>query len=185
MVDLNDEHFQILLVPPWENASSEHWMSVWQRKYPFFVRVEQRDWMNPKREEWVKTLDQYVSKQIKPVVLVAHSLGTITLAHWAKETNQRIAGAFLVAPPDLERSDAPVQIKNFAPVPLTKFKFPSVVVASENDNYISIERACFFADAWGSRFITVGEAGHINVKSGYGEWAKGERLLMEFIEQNS
>src|SRR4028119_405478 len=98
MIDLNESGFQILLVPPWENASAEHWMSVWQRKYPRFRRVEQRDWMTPNRDEWVATLDTYVSKQTKPVILVAHSLGTITLAHWVNISNRPIAGAFLVAP---------------------------------------------------------------------------------------
>ncbi len=183
MIDLNDNGFQILLVPPWEDASAEHWMSVWQWKYPNFRRVEQREWMRPNRNEWVATLDKYVSEQTKPVILVAHSLGTITVAHWANEFNRRIAGAFLVAPPDVERADAPEEIKTFAPVPLVKFNFPSAVAASENDNYISLERAAFFAQKWGSQFFNVGAAGHINAKSGHGEWRQGEQLLREIVEQ--
>lgn len=183
MIDLNKSDFQILLVPPWENASAKHWMRVWQRKYPRFLRIEQQDWMTPSRNEWVKTLDEYICEQTKPVILVAHSLGTITVAHWATEYNRPIAGAFLVAPPDVERADTPAEIKNFAPVPLIKFNFPSVVAASENDNYISLSRAEFFAGKWRSQFINVGAAGHINAKSGHGEWQQGEHLLREFIEQ--
>ncbi|HSK70987.1 MAG TPA: alpha/beta hydrolase, partial [Pyrinomonadaceae bacterium] len=83
MIDLKDERFQILLVPPWENAGAEHWMSLWQRKYPLWRRVEQKDWMNPKIDEWIETLDEFVRAQTKPVVLVAHSLGSLTVAHWA------------------------------------------------------------------------------------------------------
>lgn len=183
MIDLNENGFQILLVPPWENASAEHWMSHWQRKYPNFLRVEHREWINPEKDDWIATLDKYVSEQTKPVILVAHSLGTITVAHWANDSGRRIAGAFLVAPPDVERADAPAEIKTFAPVPLAKFGFPSAVAASENDNYISLERAAFFAGKWGSRFINIGAAGHINVKSGHGEWRQGEELLAEFVEQ--
>jgi hypothetical protein len=139
--------------------------------------------MTPNCSEWVKTLDEYVSKQTKPVILVAHSLGTIAVVHWAKEFNRPITGAFLVAPPDVEREDAPAEIKNFAPVPLKKLNFPSAVAASENDNYVSLARATFFAQKWCSRFINVGAAGHINAKSGHGEWKQGEQILREFVQQ--
>jgi predicted alpha/beta hydrolase family esterase len=184
MIDLNDENLQILFVPPWENAGAEHWMSIWQEKYPKIQRVGQRDWMNPNREEWIAALDRYVGEQTKPVVLVAHSLGTIAVAHWSAKFEREIKGAFLVAPPDVESADAPEQIKGFAPVPRAAFDFPSAVVASETDIYCSIERAEFFARSWNSRFINIGKAGHINTKSGHGEWVEGERLLAEFILQN-
>lgn len=139
--------------------------------------------MTPSRKEWVKTLDEYVREQTKRVILVAHSLGAIAVAHWANEFNHPITGALLVAPPDVERADAPDEIKNFAPVPLAKFKFPSAVAASENDNYISLKRAEFFVERWGSQFFNVGAAGHINAKSGHGEWRQGEHILREFIDQ--
>jgi predicted alpha/beta hydrolase family esterase len=159
-------------------------MSIWQRKYPSFHRVEQQDWFYPDRDDWIKTLDKYIDEQIKPLFLVAHSLGTITLIHWASAYSRQIAGAFLVAPPDVERADMPEEITGFVPIPIAKLNFPSLVVASENDNYISIERAQFFAQAWGSSFVNTGEAGHLNAKSGHGEWEQGERLLQQFIEQN-
>ena len=184
MIDLNNENLQVLFVPPWENAGAEHWMSIWQEKYPKIRRVEQSDWMNPNRDEWITTLDQYVCEQTKPVILVAHSLGTMTVAHWANEFKRKISGAFLVAPPDVESAGAPAEIKTFAPVPRAAFDFPSTVVASQNDIYCSIERAALFAGAWNSRFINIGNAGHINTKSGHGAWAEGENLLSEFIERN-
>jgi predicted alpha/beta hydrolase family esterase len=185
MSGLNNENLQILFVPPWENAGAEHWMSIWQKKYPNIRRVEQRDWMNPERDEWVAALDRAVVEQTKPVVLVAHSLGTITAAHWAAKFEREIKGAFLVAPPDVEDASAPAEIKTFAPIPRAAFDFPSAVAASETDVYCSIERAAIFARRWKSRFINVGNAGHINSKSGHGEWLEGERLLSEFIEQIS
>ena len=184
MIDLNNENLQILFVPPWENAGAEHWMSVWQEKHPKIRRVEQRDWMNPDRDEWIATLDEYVCEQTRPVILVAHSLGTMTVAHWADKFKRKISGAFLVAPPDVEAANAPTEIKNFAPIPRAAFDFPSVVVASETDVYCALERAAIFARSWNSYFINIGKAGHINTKSGHGEWKEGEGLLLEFIEQN-
>ena len=183
MIDLNDGNFQILFVPPWENAGDGHWMSIWQAKYPNIKRVEQHDWMNPNRDEWTATLDRRVGDETKPVILVAHSLGTMTVAHWAFRFKRTIKGAFLVAPPDVESADAPAEIKGFAPIPLAAFDFPSTVAASETDVYCCIERAAFFARSWNSRFINIGDAGHINTKSGHGEWTEGERFLSEFIEQ--
>jgi len=183
MIDLNNKNLQILFVPPWENAGAEHWMSIWQQKYPKIRRVEQSDWMNPNRDEWITTLDEYMCEQTKPVILVAHSLGTMTVAHWANKFKREIKGAFLVAPPDVESAGAPSEIKSFAPIPLSKFAFPSAVLASETDVYCSLERAAIFARSWNSRFINIGNAGHVNTKSGHGEWQQGEELLSEFIEQ--
>jgi predicted alpha/beta hydrolase family esterase len=64
-----------------------------------------------------------------------------------------------------------------------KLPFPSIVVASTNDQYVDIERARAFAQAWGSTLVEIGEAGHINGASGYGEWPEGERMLLDFCDQ--
>jgi predicted alpha/beta hydrolase family esterase len=58
--------------------------------------------------------------------------------------------------------------------------FPSMVVASTNDEYVHIERARAFAGAWGSRLVEIGDAGHVNGASGYGPWPEGERMLEDF-----
>ncbi len=68
----------------------------------------------------------------------------------------------------------------FTPIPTKKLPFKSIVVASSNDIWVSQERAQSFADAWGSAFINIGEAGHINVAGGYGEWPFGLEVLKQF-----
>lgn len=65
-------------------------------------------------------------------------------------------------------------------MPLARLPFPSIVVASTNDEYVSMERVEVFAKAWGSRLVIIGEAGHINGASGYGPWPEGEAMLLEF-----
>ncbi|MDB5017373.1 MAG: alpha/beta hydrolase [Mucilaginibacter sp.] len=62
---------------------------------------------------------------------------------------------------------------------LVKLPFKSIVVGSTNDFYVTAERAKLFADSWGSEFISVGDAGHINVGSGFGEWDKGLEILKQ------
>ena len=60
------------------------------------------------------------------------------------------------------------------------FNFKSIVVTSSNDEWVTLERAEFFAENWGSEFINIGNAGHINAASGFGEWPKGLEILKKF-----
>ncbi|MCB0481172.1 MAG: alpha/beta hydrolase [Flavobacteriales bacterium] len=55
--------------------------------------------------------------------------------------------------------------------------FPSIVVASTNDHVTSIDRSKKFASDWGSELIVLDNAGHIEPKSGFGEWPLGIQLL--------
>ena len=71
----------------------------------------------------------------------------------------------------------PAGATGFSPVPLIKLPFPSIVVASTNDFFVTLERAQQFATAWGSEFVNIGDAGHLNVASGYGEWDAGLEIL--------
>jgi predicted alpha/beta hydrolase family esterase len=63
---------------------------------------------------------------------------------------------------------------------MNRLPFPSVVVASTDDEYAHIERSRAFAAAWGSKLIEIGDAGHINADTGFGPWPEGERMLDEF-----
>ncbi len=143
--------------------------------------MQQRDWENVRRAEWVAGLDAAAQAEAGPVVLVAHSLGCITVAHWALQHRREVAGALLVAPPDVEHEWAPPMVRDFAPIPRAPLPFPSIVVASTDDPYAEIERAQEWARAWGSRFISLGEAGHINTDAGFGPWPEGLVLLAELM----
>ena len=68
-------------------------------------------------------------------------------------------------------------------MPRAALHFPSIVVASTNDEFVTVERAQEFADAWGSRLAIIGEAGHINAASKLGSWDAGRRLLDELLQQ--
>jgi hypothetical protein len=65
----------------------------------------------------------------------------------------------------------------FSPIPLARLAFPSLVAASQDDIFVPIQRARDFAQAWGSRFVDLGWAGHVNVDSGHGPWTEGLGLL--------
>jgi predicted alpha/beta hydrolase family esterase len=141
------------------------------------MRVVQKDWDTPTLNEWVAALTAAIETAQRPPLLIAHSLGCITVGHLPQHVREKVAGALLVAPADVDRKGAPAFLRSFSPVPLHSLPFQSVVVASTNDPYCSLERARVFADAWGSRFETLENAGHINVDSGYGPWPDGLKLL--------
>jgi predicted alpha/beta hydrolase family esterase len=174
----------LILAGLW-NSGPQHWQTLWQGKHPEFRRVPHRDWNNPQCEEWVAELDAAIAAgEAGAPILVAHSLGCVLAAQWARSGSPlKVAGAFLVAPSDVEAPSFPVETGGFAPMPMEKLPFPSVVVASSNDPYVSLERARAFAVAWGSTLMVIGDAGHVTDASGYGEWSEGEQMLQEFCDE--
>jgi predicted alpha/beta hydrolase family esterase len=168
-----------LIVPGVTNSSPQHWQSLWEKQFPEkFRRIEQAEWDTPVCRDWTATIEAEVQKESsETVVLVAHSLGCTAVAHWAKRFGTRIKGAFLVAPSDCEAETYNFDTKGFSPIPLEKLPFRSLVIASTDDEYISLPRAEQFADAWGSELINVGAKGHINANAGFGEWSEGLEFL--------
>lgn len=177
---------RILVLPGLYDSGSAHWQSVWERSDPRFVRVAQRDWVTPARGDWVATLDGAVTTAAaagEDVVLVAHSTACPLVAAWAQSgaRTDRIRGALLVAPSDTEGQNYPAGPTGWQPMPLAALPFPSIVVASSDDVYCTLDRSRAFAAAWRSRFVGVGPAGHINGDSGLGAWPAGRALLDELL----
>jgi predicted alpha/beta hydrolase family esterase len=170
---------RVLVVPGWGDSGPEHWQSLWEKANPDFQRVVQRDWLYPICREWVETLERDIRAAGEPVVLAAHSLGCLAIAHCARGRVLPIRGALLVAPPDVERPDFPPVLEGFAPIPREPLPFASIVVASRDDPFGAFERTGELAAAWGSRLVDVGARGHINTEAGFGPWPLGEQLLAE------
>lgn len=169
--------FQPILVPGWKDSGPGHWQSRWEHCLPHARRVRQPDWEAPDPAVWNAAVASYVDSAECPVLLIAHSLGCLAVVNLPVPLHAKVAGALLVAPADVEQADMPECLRVFAPVPGHSLRFQSVVVASDNDSYCSLERAREFAAAWGSRFELVPEGGHINAESGFGDWPQGLKLL--------
>ncbi|MDR7024660.1 alpha/beta hydrolase [Pseudomonas peli] len=178
---MRNQTIRYLIVPGWQGSADEHWQSHWQRSLPNSARVEQADWLNPKREDWVAELQRSIASDPRPTILIAHSLGCITVAHWAAqapvESLRRVRAALLVAPADVERTNCPPALQNFAPIPQHSLPFPSQLVGSDNDTAASAARAIEMARDWGSDVAILSGAGHINVKSGHQRWEQGFAYL--------
>ena len=173
----------VLILPGWQNSGPEHWQSRWETLHGFH-RVDQHDWMTPRRGDWIARLEDVILGSDGPVVLVAHSLGCILTAAWAQvsRSTTRVQGALLVAPGDPERDELRGVLPSWAPIVRDRLPFPSLLLGSHDDPYCSLAKAQSLADAWGSRFIDCGPCGHINAESGLGDWPDGLALLRELTD---
>lgn len=170
----------VLVLPGYGGSGPLHWQSEWERQQPQrFRRVEQRDWVRPELGAWSAALEAAAAAAGPGTVVVAHSVACLLVAHWAPRSHGTIAGALLVAPPDPARADFPAVLASFGPAPRARLPFRSIVVGSIDDPYAAPEFAERCARGWGSEFVTVGAAGHINAASHLGAWPVGLSLLRE------
>ena len=171
----------VLILPGWQNSGPDHWQSRWERKHGY-QRVEQHDWQRPLRGDWIARLEDVLLSCNEPAVLVAHSLGCLTAAAWAAHSKNThlVKAALLVAPPDTQREEIAQMLPGWA-VPLKELPFESTVFASSNDPFCSLAQAQRFALAWGSRFIDIGQRGHINAESGLGDWPEAHAELLRML----
>lgn len=115
-------------------------------------------------------------------VVVAHSLGCHLVLKCLPTIKNRVAGVFLVAPPDLTSPAFTIDLSEFAG---DKKKIPHVsgcLVYSENDPYASIAYSERLALDLGLHAFNVGRLGHINADSGLGEWIDGHELFIQFLK---
>ena len=143
----------VLILPGFGNSGPQHWQTLWELRHPDWRRVNLGQWDAPACDDWV------------------HRSARIP------------KGAFLVAVPDPKGVSFPAAAHGFVPVPLVPFMFRSLVVASANDQLGSLAHAKHCAMAWGSMFIDIGEAGHINADSGHGEWDEGYELFRQYVAE--
>jgi uncharacterized protein len=106
----------------------------------------------------------------------------------------KVAGAFMVAPSDLdglsrwprtEGQDWTQIAATFAPMPTAKLPFPARVIGSSDDEFCSIERARELGKLWGANVSILAKGGHINADSGYGPWPEGLLSFGLFLQSLS
>lgn len=165
----------VLIVPGWKGGDADTWYMGWLNKLPNARRVEQTDFETPILSDWTAEIEKQILLCQRPVALVGHSLGALTIAHMAKSLAKLpVIAAYLVAPPELSKPDSIGHfLTGFEPMPTDPMPVPSFLVASSNDPFASVEFSQNCAGAWGSDFIDAGEAGHINSDSGHGPWPEG------------
>lgn len=163
----------ILVVPGLRNSGPGHWQTWLEATVPGTRRVEQADWEHPCLSEWAAKVRAAIDATPDPLWIVAHSFGCLASVTAAFSRPQRVRGALLVAPADPDRFRQPAVLLE------ERLAFPSLLVASSNDPWVAAGVAERWAGAWGSDYVNIGAAGHINVDSGHGPWPQG----LAFFEQ--
>ncbi|MCC3735505.1 alpha/beta hydrolase [Rouxiella badensis] len=170
-----------LIVPGYTNSGPEHWQSYIERKYSNVSRVVQDDWNTLDKETWVACLDAFIKQTPGNIVLVGHSCGAVAVAQWASlYSEQRVKAAVLVAPADVDSATALEEIRQQRPLPAQRIAFPTLLICSDNDEHLSLDKAHTLAAAWGSEITVISKAGHMNTAAGYGEWIAGEEMIENF-----
>lgn len=170
----------LIMLPGIGGSGETHWQTLWEHANPTARRFQPSSWDKPDLNDWMAALDCAVSVAEAPPLLVAHSLSCLLVAHWQSNSSRPVAGAFLVAVPDPKSRAFPAEASDFAGVPEQTLRFPSLIVASSNDPYGTVDYAKMRAVQWGSGIVEVGPLGHINGHSGLEDWPIGSALLQAF-----
>jgi len=178
----------VLIVPGLRDQVAQHWQTLLEAR----LRAAGRPVASvpPMGREGlgcaarVRAIEGRAQAIAGPLVIVAHSGGCIMLAHWAKATTREVRGALLATPPDFERpmpdgypTLEALRAGGWLPVPRERLPFRSIVAASRDDPLGAFDRVAELAAAWGSELIDLGEVGHLNPASGYGEWSQAEPFI--------
>ena len=168
------DRLPVLVVPGLHDSGLDHWQTRWQHRHRHFRRVVQPDWATPDLNRWAARVATAIDGCAAPPLVVAHSFGALATVRATFLFERRIAGAMLVAPADPDLFGVLVRL------PATPLPYPTLLVASSDDPWLKFTKAGALATRWGSRFVAIGPAGHVNVASGHGACPEGHRLLREF-----
>ncbi|TCL71907.1 alpha/beta fold hydrolase [Rhizobium sp. BK251] len=171
---------EVIIMPGIGGSGDSHWQTFWEKADGRMRRFQPRSWDEPDLADWIDALEREIARCARPPLLVAHSLACLLVTHWAARGTAKIAGAFLVAVPDSSSPSFPAEAAGFAEPPIARFTFPSMIVASSDDPYGSLDHAYRRAGEWGSAVTEIGARGHVNAASGIGDWPEGKALLGDF-----
>jgi hypothetical protein len=174
---------EIIYLAGIHNSPPGHWQHHWHRLLGG-TWVDHLDWNRPEAGPWTTDFDEALRKTSGSKILLAHSLGCLTLSRWAeKHQDPNIRGSFLVAPPDPSSTAYPKEALGFGDPFDIAFPFPTVLVASQDDPYASLDYSKRLAEKWGSEFLDVGKKGHINLGSRLGSWDEGLKAFQTFCQR--
>jgi predicted alpha/beta hydrolase family esterase len=159
---------RLVTVPGLSGSDGAHWQTWLERQFAQSLRVEQRDWNAPELHDWSASIDRLLARERGPFVLAAHSFGCLAAAQAIARAPHRLVGALLVAPA------APAHFGVAKALHRGPLGVPSIMVGSETDPWMPLAEATALARDWGASFINVGDAGHINVASGFGPWPRAK-----------
>jgi uncharacterized protein len=175
----------VVVVPGLRDEVPGHWQSLLAQELERVVTLPALGRQNIDLEARVAAIESAVRAIDEPVIIVAHSGGSVATAHWAQRTKAKVLGALLATPPVFAGPLGPeypalaeFEKQGWLPLPAAPLPFRSFVAASRNDPLGSYEQVSELARRWGAELVDLGEVGHLNPASGFGPWP-GARALIE------
>ncbi|EMR12250.1 esterase [Methylophaga lonarensis MPL] len=177
---------KLLTVPGYHGSCEHHWQSWLEQQYVLAERVTGIDWEQPHLLVWAQAIERQIVESKQPVILVAHSFGCLAATLAAVRHPARIAGLILVAPASPKRfgqqgffgSNTEYGRDISQLLPQQALPGLGLMIGSENDPWMDIDSARYWARVWNLAFYNAGRLGHINVDSGHGSWP----LVKEFTD---
>nr|WP_242487827.1 alpha/beta hydrolase [Pseudomonas sp. TH31] len=176
----------VLIVPGLREHVAEHWQTLLEARLSKVRSVPPLETDKLDCAARVRAIQHELEQIEGPVILVAHSAGVLMVAHWAASHGHPIKGALLAAPPDLDASwpqgyptPESLRANGWDPLPKGALPFRSIVAGSTNDHLASLDAVARLVRGWGSELLNLGEVGHLNPASGYGQWSEAEALILE------
>jgi predicted alpha/beta hydrolase family esterase len=176
------DRVRVLVIPGLHDSAPDHWQSRLQAHFRHSVRVEQQDWATPDLNAWAERIESTLAAQ-PPArwVAVAHSFGCLALLrhlatrHADGNRHHGVQSALLVAPADPDKFNIAELLPQGHP------GIDTVLIASESDPWMAYPQALSWARTWGSHLINLGDAGHINVASGFGPLPLATAVAQQLI----
>ena len=178
----------VLLVPGLRDESPAHWQSLLAARLPNARALPARGKENIDLDARIDEIESAVSTAKMPVVIVAHSAGSIATIHWLLRTRLKPLGVLLATPPTFA-SALPPEYPSLAefkkagwlPLPQARLTAPCIVAASRDDPLGPFGSVGALAHSWGAELVDLGEVGHLNPASGYGEWDQAVPLIRSLV----
>ena len=186
---------RVFLIHGWDGRPDNHWfpyLSLELKANGFEVNAPQMpNAAEPKVKEWLSFLKDYVGKPDSDTYFVGHSLGCITIARYLSEfSGKRTPSASGISPSkegERKREKAKVggcvfvagfsgrleipEIREFYELPFDAEKAKAhcdkfVMLFSDNDSYVPIEKSLEFAKQLGAKTILERGKGHFTAGDG-------------------
>lgn len=164
---------KVLILHGWHGSDLPHWQAWLAQELAVddcivaFPQLSNNQ--TPRKEVWIQeALDAYHALQ--PDIVICHSLGNILWFHMCEYLSSEVRKLLLVAVPrDLSEFD---EVSSFFPHPIPSHLYGEeiLMVASDNDPYMSLEESHERCEALGVPLHVIHDAGHISSSSGFGSW---------------
>ncbi len=164
---------RLVTVPGLHGSEGAHWQTWLERQFARSLRVQQADWDAPNLVRWAQAVNDLLAAERGPFVLAAHSFGCLAVAQALQQGARAadVAGVLFVAPA------SPAKFAFAGAFEARRLRVPSILIGSETDPWMPLAGARELAQRFGSAFVNLGDAGHINTSAGFGPWPRAKYFV--------